>query len=157
MVLLYCLCHLIFWNNCSVWFLFSHVFSHLILFSDFDLDYVTVMSYCCHIFVFVLNSLLDISVILFSPINFNYETARPLTRTCILLKTVRGYRVLWTGMGAQLARDVPFSAICWPTLEPVRSISSNLCTSCVRFCIFIWFYMLLRNAYDVMFGTCLII
>ncbi|XP_042389572.1 mitochondrial carrier protein MTM1-like isoform X2 [Zingiber officinale] len=32
----------------------------------------------------------------------------------------RGYRVLWTGMGAQLARDVPFSAICWPTLEPIR-------------------------------------
>ncbi|KAG6507606.1 hypothetical protein ZIOFF_032956 [Zingiber officinale] len=38
----------------------------------------------------------------------------------ILLETVRGYRVLWTGMGAQLARDVPFSAICWPTLEPIR-------------------------------------
>ncbi|KAG6489951.1 mitochondrial carrier protein MTM1-like [Zingiber officinale] len=33
---------------------------------------------------------------------------------------LRGYRVLWTGMGAQLARDVPFSAICWPTLEPIR-------------------------------------
>ncbi|KAF2315510.1 hypothetical protein GH714_039968 [Hevea brasiliensis] len=31
-----------------------------------------------------------------------------------------GYRVLWTGMGAQLARDVPFSAICWSTLEPIR-------------------------------------
>ncbi|KAK6117712.1 hypothetical protein DH2020_048564 [Rehmannia glutinosa] len=30
------------------------------------------------------------------------------------------YRVLWTGLGAQLARDVPFSAICWSTLEPVR-------------------------------------
>lgn len=30
------------------------------------------------------------------------------------------YRVLWTGMGAQLARDVPFSAICWSTLEPTR-------------------------------------
>ncbi|KAF2312185.1 hypothetical protein GH714_028403 [Hevea brasiliensis] len=29
-----------------------------------------------------------------------------------------GYRVLWTGMGAQLARDVPFSAICWSILEP---------------------------------------
>ncbi|XP_050225298.1 mitochondrial carrier protein MTM1 [Mercurialis annua] len=33
---------------------------------------------------------------------------------------LRGYRVLWTGMGAQLARDVPFSAICWSTLEPIR-------------------------------------
>ncbi|KAJ9139795.1 hypothetical protein P3X46_030494 [Hevea brasiliensis] len=31
-----------------------------------------------------------------------------------------GYRVLWTGMGAQLARDVPFSAICWSILEPIR-------------------------------------
>ncbi|XP_068659960.1 mitochondrial carrier protein MTM1-like [Aristolochia californica] len=33
---------------------------------------------------------------------------------------VNGYRVLWTGVGAQLARDVPFSAICWSTLEPMR-------------------------------------
>ncbi|XP_038875737.1 mitochondrial carrier protein MTM1 isoform X2 [Benincasa hispida] len=32
----------------------------------------------------------------------------------------KSYRALWTGMGAQLARDVPFSAICWSTLEPVR-------------------------------------
>ncbi|XP_022723829.1 mitochondrial carrier protein MTM1-like isoform X2 [Durio zibethinus] len=31
-----------------------------------------------------------------------------------------GYRILWTGMGAQLARDVPFSGICWSTLEPIR-------------------------------------
>ncbi|KAG8485900.1 hypothetical protein CXB51_019264 [Gossypium anomalum] len=34
--------------------------------------------------------------------------------------TALGYRVLWTGMGAQLARDVPFSGICWSTLEPLR-------------------------------------
>ncbi|XP_039062002.1 mitochondrial carrier protein MTM1-like [Hibiscus syriacus] len=34
--------------------------------------------------------------------------------------TVQGYRVLWTGMGAQLARDAPFSGICWSTLEPIR-------------------------------------
>ncbi|KDP22177.1 hypothetical protein JCGZ_26008 [Jatropha curcas] len=37
-----------------------------------------------------------------------------------LQNNFRGYRVLWTGMGAQLARDVPFSAICWSTLEPIR-------------------------------------
>ncbi|WOK95736.1 hypothetical protein Cni_G04443 [Canna indica] len=34
--------------------------------------------------------------------------------------SLQGYRVLWTGVGAQLARDVPFSAICWSTLEPIR-------------------------------------
>ncbi|CAJ1974356.1 unnamed protein product [Sphenostylis stenocarpa] len=34
--------------------------------------------------------------------------------------SLQGYRLLWTGMGAQLARDVPFSAICWSTLEPTR-------------------------------------
>ncbi|CAL9144767.1 mitochondrial carrier protein MTM1-like [Musa acuminata AAA Group] len=33
---------------------------------------------------------------------------------------LQGYRILWTGVGAQLARDVPFSAICWSTLEPIR-------------------------------------
>jgi len=32
-------------------------------------------------------------------------------------------RVLWRGVDAQLARDVPFSAICWSILEPVsRSV-----------------------------------
>ncbi|XP_044348060.1 mitochondrial carrier protein MTM1 isoform X2 [Triticum aestivum] len=36
------------------------------------------------------------------------------------LQTARGYHLLWTGMGAQLARDVPFSAICWMVLEPTR-------------------------------------
>ncbi|KAL3517254.1 hypothetical protein ACH5RR_024156 [Cinchona calisaya] len=35
-------------------------------------------------------------------------------------QTLQSYRILWTGLGAQLARDVPFSAICWSTLEPVR-------------------------------------
>ncbi|KAL3381461.1 hypothetical protein AABB24_001536 [Solanum stoloniferum] len=34
--------------------------------------------------------------------------------------SMQTYRLLWTGLGAQLARDVPFSAICWSTLEPVR-------------------------------------
>ncbi|CAI9764160.1 unnamed protein product [Fraxinus pennsylvanica] len=33
---------------------------------------------------------------------------------------VQRYRFLWTGLGAQLARDVPFSAICWSSLEPLR-------------------------------------
>ncbi|GMH21730.1 hypothetical protein Nepgr_023572 [Nepenthes gracilis] len=35
-------------------------------------------------------------------------------------RNLQSYRVLWTGLGAQLARDVPFSAICWATLEPIR-------------------------------------
>lgn len=35
-------------------------------------------------------------------------------------ETLNKYRLLWTGVGAQLARDVPFSAICWSTLEPIR-------------------------------------
>ncbi|PKA56284.1 Mitochondrial carrier protein MTM1 [Apostasia shenzhenica] len=34
--------------------------------------------------------------------------------------SLQNYRLLWTGVGAQLARDVPFSAICWSTLEPIR-------------------------------------
>ncbi|KAL6646607.1 hypothetical protein ACP70R_015684 [Stipagrostis hirtigluma subsp. patula] len=35
-------------------------------------------------------------------------------------QNVQNYRALRTGVGAQLARDVPFSAICWSTLEPIR-------------------------------------
>ncbi|KAF6172983.1 hypothetical protein GIB67_006359 [Kingdonia uniflora] len=34
--------------------------------------------------------------------------------------SLQNYRILWMGVGAQLARDVPFSAICWSTLEPIR-------------------------------------
>ncbi|KAG7019042.1 Mitochondrial carrier protein MTM1 [Cucurbita argyrosperma subsp. argyrosperma] len=36
------------------------------------------------------------------------------------LQDLQNYRFLWTGLGAQLARDVPFSAICWAALEPSR-------------------------------------
>lgn len=46
-----------------------------------------------------------------------------LTAYCLICETVQNYRVLWTGVGAQLARDVPFSAICWSTLEPVSFCS----------------------------------
>ncbi|KAH9323448.1 hypothetical protein KI387_018087, partial [Taxus chinensis] len=35
-------------------------------------------------------------------------------------KDFQGFQVLWTGAGTQLARDVPFSAICWAILEPLR-------------------------------------
>ncbi|XP_072965056.1 mitochondrial carrier protein MTM1-like isoform X1 [Typha angustifolia] len=41
-------------------------------------------------------------------------------RSANFLENLQGYRLLWTGLGAQLVRDVPFSAICWTTLEPVR-------------------------------------
>ncbi|XP_008783808.2 mitochondrial carrier protein MTM1 isoform X2 [Phoenix dactylifera] len=41
-------------------------------------------------------------------------------RSTNYIGNLQGYRVLWTGVGAQLARDVPFSAICWSTLEPTR-------------------------------------
>eukprot|EP00850_Spirogloea_muscicola_P024684 SM001291S26181 [mRNA] locus=s1291:62:2090:- [translate_table: standard] len=34
--------------------------------------------------------------------------------------SMSGVRRLWTGVGSQLVRDVPFSAICWATLEPLR-------------------------------------
>ncbi|XWS35863.1 hypothetical protein CRYUN_Cryun20dG0033300 [Craigia yunnanensis] len=38
----------------------------------------------------------------------------------IFFITVQSYRILWTGLSAQFARDVHFSAICWSTLEPIR-------------------------------------
>ncbi|KAL9684833.1 hypothetical protein QQ045_022274 [Rhodiola kirilowii] len=47
------------------------------------------------------------------------EVMAPLKRTTNL-QGFRNYRILWTGLGAQLARDVPFSGICWSTLEPIR-------------------------------------
>ncbi|KAJ4851522.1 Carrier protein, mitochondrial [Turnera subulata] len=47
------------------------------------------------------------------------EVINPVRSTGNLDKW-QSYRLLWTGLGAQLARDVPFSAICWATLEPIR-------------------------------------
>ncbi|XP_027350182.1 mitochondrial carrier protein MTM1 isoform X2 [Abrus precatorius] len=45
----------------------------------------------------------------------------PVKGTSILQSCkLHKYRLWWTGLGAQLSRDVPFSAICWSTLEPVR-------------------------------------
>jgi len=34
---------------------------------------------------------------------------------------VRALRTLWTGVGATLARDVPFSALYWAMVEPIRA------------------------------------
>ncbi|KAE8721478.1 hypothetical protein F3Y22_tig00015910pilonHSYRG00036 [Hibiscus syriacus] len=43
----------------------------------------------------------------------------PVTSTnCV--QNLQNYRVLRTCLSSQLARDVPFSAICWATLEPIR-------------------------------------
>ncbi|KAK4483513.1 hypothetical protein RD792_010710 [Penstemon davidsonii] len=44
----------------------------------------------------------------------------PNKQACKGVATVQSYRILWTGLGAQLARDVPFSAVCWSSLEPLR-------------------------------------
>ncbi|GMH00441.1 hypothetical protein Nepgr_002280 [Nepenthes gracilis] len=49
------------------------------------------------------------------------EVISPIkTATANNFQNFQSYRVLWTGLGSQLARDVPFSAICWATLEPIR-------------------------------------
>ncbi|KAF2315236.1 hypothetical protein GH714_038536 [Hevea brasiliensis] len=45
------------------------------------------------------------------------EVINPVSSSNNLQKR-QSYRILWTGLGAQLSRDVPFSAICWSTLEP---------------------------------------
>ncbi|XP_030457404.1 mitochondrial carrier protein MTM1-like isoform X1 [Syzygium oleosum] len=47
------------------------------------------------------------------------EVIKPI-RSTNSLQNLQTYRLLWTGLGAQLARDVPFSAICWSILEPTR-------------------------------------
>jgi hypothetical protein len=57
-----------------------------------------------------------------------------LNYTFSKMEIARGYHLLWTGMGAQLARDVPFSAICWTILEPVSY-------SAVVFYVIFWFYL----------------
>ncbi|XAR71664.1 hypothetical protein NMG60_11018044 [Bertholletia excelsa] len=54
------------------------------------------------------------------------EVVPTVKSTSSLLKSLENYRLLWMGLGAQLARDVPFSAICWSTLEPIRRRLLNL-------------------------------
>lgn len=49
-----------------------------------------------------------------------FEALASVKTTANASNSIQSYRVLWTGLGAQLARDVPFSAICWSTLEPTR-------------------------------------
>lgn len=41
-------------------------------------------------------------------------------KTANSFQALQSYRFLWTGLGVQLARDVPFSAVCWSSLEPLR-------------------------------------
>ncbi|KAH6828062.1 manganese tracking factor for mitochondrial SOD2 [Perilla frutescens var. hirtella] len=48
------------------------------------------------------------------------DVVSPVKSTTSFNNSMQNYRFLWTGLGAQLARDVPFSAICWSTLEPAR-------------------------------------
>ncbi|KAK4803286.1 hypothetical protein SAY86_001489 [Trapa natans] len=48
------------------------------------------------------------------------EVTKPSKSVNGFQNSITHYRLLWTGLGAQLARDVPFSAICWATLEPIR-------------------------------------
>ncbi|XP_019149802.1 PREDICTED: mitochondrial carrier protein MTM1-like [Ipomoea nil] len=49
-----------------------------------------------------------------------FEVISNVKSTANASNTIQSCRALWTGLGAQLARDVPFSAICWSTLEPAR-------------------------------------
>ncbi|XP_057805782.1 mitochondrial carrier protein MTM1-like isoform X2 [Salvia miltiorrhiza] len=57
-------------------------------------------------------------------------------RTANSRQAFQSYRILWTGLSVQLARDVPFSAVCWSSLEPLRrkflsSIGEEASASCV--------------------------
>ncbi|GFY92340.1 manganese tracking factor for mitochondrial SOD2 [Actinidia rufa] len=36
------------------------------------------------------------------------------------IQNLQSYDILWTGLRAPLARDVPLFAICWSTLQPIR-------------------------------------
>ncbi|KAK6137105.1 hypothetical protein DH2020_029151 [Rehmannia glutinosa] len=51
--------------------------------------------------------------------NFGLALSRQ-SRELIFIKLFKATAFLWTGLGAQLARDVPFSAVCWSSLEPLR-------------------------------------
>ncbi|KVH89048.1 Mitochondrial carrier domain-containing protein [Cynara cardunculus var. scolymus] len=51
---------------------------------------------------------------------YSSRNAPSMTPYVPLVAAFSSFRFLWTGLGAQLSRDVPFSAVCWATLEPVR-------------------------------------
>ncbi|XP_075519302.1 mitochondrial carrier protein MTM1-like isoform X3 [Primulina tabacum] len=73
------------------------------------------ISFVAYIFMFV-------STICFMIVFGREFPVSPYWTSILMVKieTVQSYRILWTGLGAQLARDVPFSAVCWSLLEPFR-------------------------------------